>query len=239
MKFKKITRRISSLKLEIKWVFSIAFGSIIIIELILKNWNSPNSFIFHLGDIYLKICFSIVAATIFYFLNQHLPREDKKIKSSTYFNNRLKIMASDIEIILRNAGCEPYKIENITGEIIVKSFRNINPTNSIKPIGTKKEYKNWKEFLDEKLSKIKLMNDELLTIYDLLDNSMLENILTIANGIHMLQLLQGNLLEKPNLNDTGSLIRMIVDSQRELNKSVEKLSSYLEESQESFRKRIK
>jgi hypothetical protein len=236
--YKKLARRFESLKPEIKWVFLVAFISILVIELILKNWNSPNDFLFHLGDIYIKICFSIVAATIFYFLNQHLPREDKKVKSSVFFNNKIKIMESEITSLIRSMGCEPYDIENITREIIIKKCQLIKPTTEV-IIGSKKTYPNWKVYLDEKLEKIKWLNNELLNVYDLLDNSMLESTLSISSALHISEMLQGNMLEKGTLNDSGAFISLMADSQRELNKSLSKLAPYLKESSEEFRKRKK
>ena len=236
---KKILNRIKSLKPEIKWVFVVAFASILIIELVLKNWPAKNDTIFHIGDIYVKICFSIVAATIFYFLNQHLPREDKKVKSAMFFNNKVKIMASEIEKILKTLGCSHYKIEEITRKTITEKSRATDPKNQIKSAGGKVLHENWKEYLDIQLASIKSLNSKLLSLYDLLDNKMLENVLSIANALHFLEMLQGNILEKETLNDSGDFLKMMVDSQRELNKSIVKLKPYLEESGESFRQRMK
>ena len=88
----KIIRRIKSFPTEIYLLFSISIMLILIIELGLKNIEAPIKLFFIIGNIVLNVCYSIVAATIFYFLIQPRSRTNPFVWHTKYtyiYLNRL------------------------------------------------------------------------------------------------------------------------------------------------------
>src|SRR5258706_2169140 len=74
---------------DIKLWFYVASLSVLLIELIGKNFAAINHTFYVLGDIWLKLCYSMCAAIIFYFINQHLPKQQRKLKSIPYLSAQL------------------------------------------------------------------------------------------------------------------------------------------------------
>ena len=89
---------LKNLPKDIKIWFYVAVLTVLFIELIGKRFSALNHTFYILGDIWLKLCYSLCAAIIFYVINQHLPRQKRKLKSITFLSS--KLVGINMELIL-------------------------------------------------------------------------------------------------------------------------------------------
>jgi hypothetical protein len=178
-----LIKRFRTLQGIVKIAFISSFVSILTIELILKNYSAPSRILFILGDIYLKLCFSICAGIIFYFINQHLPKEKKKIKSYAYINNKLCKINKEIEYFIENLEIvkDPnhhyldLKLEDINAACL-----KINPQKyKVSGFETGYNFKNWFEYFNYKYCKIIGLIKDLQIINDSIDIELMAKILEI------------------------------------------------------------
>ena len=90
----------STLRSGVKWAFRISLLIILLIEFWLINEPGPFEWCYAAGIIILKLSYSITAATIFFFINQQLPKEEKKLKFSSHIYSRILAIRSEIIMIL-------------------------------------------------------------------------------------------------------------------------------------------
>ena len=157
--------RIISLPQLIKIVFTVAFVSILIIELWLKRFASPSQFFFSIGDIYLKLCYSLCAAIIFYFINQHLPKEKRKLKSLIIISNKLVKIHQEVFFLVLSLKVEMEQ-QNFTGvqrKTINNACSKINLNDSvISTYDSATPFKNWYEYLNYKTERIGSLIKDLI-----------------------------------------------------------------------------
>jgi hypothetical protein len=142
----------------IKIIFIVAFGSILLIELLLKRFPTKAPWIFSMGDIYLKLCYSLCAAIVFYFINQHLPKEKRKLKSLILVSNRLVKIHQEIYFLVLslNVNMEQQNFSNVKRKMINDACSKINPNDSV--IATHDSvipFLDWYEYFNYKEEKIR------------------------------------------------------------------------------------
>ena len=177
--------RLKSISIEIRWAFLIALGSILITELILKNYPAANHTVISITEIWLKICYSILAATIFYFLNQHLPKEEKKLKYYRYINNKVISLDDSIKMIISKLNI---KSENhyrgISKEILNDACSRINPLSQVvSPTESTSPFENWYEYLNYKAISIKKDIKDLILLNDIVETGLVEKLLIIEDSL--------------------------------------------------------
>ncbi len=181
--------------MKIKNVFSsvqlilfISFFTITIIELYFKNIDAPLKLFYTIGNIILNVCYSIIAASIFYYVNQYLPKENKIVKSSRYITLRMRYFHYEIQnfqqilkLQIRN------KSENLTDEIKFRCSQ-INPNEKIQNNNNSGQiFQNWYEFLEFKLSKLIFFVDDILPFYEGMNDDLFESLLNLKDSIRLMQ----------------------------------------------------
>ncbi|EIT84150.1 hypothetical protein A374_16934 [Fictibacillus macauensis ZFHKF-1] len=131
MKLKFWKHRISTLRKELKFLFIIAIGSVLIIDLWLSNVPEWFPFGAELGALYYKICLAYITGLIFYFINVHLESERSKVKTFKYIHNKvakIRKLCDTLIQSLRDAYPVPEgtDFKSITEEITFLC-NNINP----------------------------------------------------------------------------------------------------------------
>jgi hypothetical protein len=186
MKLHKV--RFSTIRTEIKIAASIAFISILAIELICKNWPSPNEIFYRAGDIYLKVCYSIFASSVFYYINQHLPKDEKRVKTFSFVRDKVKRIQREVDLIVTALGMDIHgpRLEsssNVRNEIPLKDFltacQRIHPKSSINTFEAIEVYPNWYVYSISKGKKINGLIKDLVVLNESLDSDLLENLLRI------------------------------------------------------------
>jgi len=171
--------RLRSVNKLIQCAFLISFISVLIIELLLKNFSAPNEVFFKAGDIYLRICYSIVASSFFFFLNQHLPKEEKKSKFYPFISNKVYSIEKEIDYLIKKLNLPN---DNVTPESIKEACSKINPSTEVNSNDESSlPFKNWFEYLNYKTLKIKGTIYDLLLLNEALDVELMEHLLRIEN----------------------------------------------------------
>lgn len=174
-----IINRIKTLRIEIKWCFGIAFLSVLIIELILKNWEAPNDTIYRFGDMFLRFCYSISASVIFFFFNQHIPKEEKKIRTYAFQKDKLNNIHYEINVLLRLIGIDTKRINGeLKANILNSTLSNLEwQTKVISPIESIIVFDNWVEYFSFKALRINNLINELMILEDIIDKNTMQEIL--------------------------------------------------------------
>lgn len=201
--------RLVSIRKEIKYAFLISILSILIIELIFKRFASPSQLFFRMGEIYLMICYSIVAATIFFFINQHLPIEDKKLKYFRYINNKVMSIDYEIRYVLENLTIPEsiYKSEDISYEIIKDACKKKNPKSCVfNTMESSEPFADWYEYFNYKVIRIKNLINDLILLNESIDPDLMEKLLVIENILYNSLYFDRKKRENPNLETYATAI---------------------------------
>ena len=116
---------------------------ILLYELLLTKFPSSSDTAFKIGIITSKISYSIIAASIFYFISQYipvyLPRHRRKIKILPYVHQQTLIIDYNANRLKSNLGIQQDDFKK--SDLFRKALDNINVD---KPI---EEFENWHQFL--------------------------------------------------------------------------------------------
>ena len=131
----------------------------------------------------MKLCYSFCAATIFYFFNQHLPKEERKVKAYRFINNKVSELYHETSLLLRNLNIDTRdKLKEISIETVTLACLNINPQN---PLLSKDEsvtrFADWFEYLNYKSKRIKEIIRDLILLNESIDSELMEQLLTIED----------------------------------------------------------
>ncbi|MEJ5993445.1 hypothetical protein WG904_03365 [Pedobacter sp. Du54] len=179
-----ITTAVRSLRIEILILFIISFGSVLLIELLLKNWPAPNQSLYAVGDIYLKLCYSFTASIIFFFINVQYPKEIKRVKAFSLIRNPTGNIQRDINILmstlfphteLRDKDAKPL----LPGyERFKEAMAAINPLDKPKffpkAIVLYGEFSNYFQVYAVLIERIEENAKLALTFHDLMDNDLIQ-----------------------------------------------------------------
>jgi len=139
-----------------------------------------------MGDIYLKLCYSLCAAIVFYFINQHLPKEKRKLKSLILVSNRLVKIHQEIYFLVLslNVNMEQQNFSNVKRKMINDACSKINPNDSV--IATHDSvipFLDWYEYFNYKEEKIRSLIKDLITLNDLIDSTAMYYIYNIDQAL--------------------------------------------------------
>lgn len=123
------------------WAFCIAATYLLLYELVFSIWSTSSFFLYKIGILATRICYSIVATSIFYFLSQYVPiylprqRRKRKILYGVFLKT---------EVI--NTRVEHLKFQlKVHGNDFYDGFNTkvaaINPTHPVA------QFENWYEYL--------------------------------------------------------------------------------------------
>jgi hypothetical protein len=125
----------------ILWAFSISLFYILLYELVLTRFSSNGFFNYKLGIVTSRICYSIVATSIFYFLSQYipvyLPRQRRKVKILHGVFLKTRIIETRVQNLKFQLG--------VHGDNFYEDFfRKTIAINSDKPVA---QFENWHLYL--------------------------------------------------------------------------------------------
>ena len=175
--------RIKTLPATIRNTFLTAFVSVIIIELLFKRFSAPNHTFFSIGDIYLKISYSLCAATIFYFINQHLPKEKRKVKALPLQSAAIVTIHNEVIELVSTLGIElPFQnFTTLTRQMVVEACEKINPLSIVNAKESAIPFPDWWKYFEYKSERILKNTQDLLPLYDLFDSEFMGIIFIIHN----------------------------------------------------------
>ena len=184
----KIIRRLKNIPFNIFCIFFISIFLILIIELWFKNIEAPIKLFFTFGNIILNVCYSILAASIFFYVNQHLPKEEKIVKATKYITMRMLYFHYEIQSFQSILNLHiRFKAEDLSKEINFKCSQ-INPNDKLTNNNdSKKIFNNWYEYLEYKTSKFINYIDDVLPFYEGMNDDLLESLLNLKDSVRLIQ----------------------------------------------------
>ena len=235
-KYSKIIRRLISVQKEILIAFIIALFSILIIEVWLKDIESRTKLIYTIGNIFLTICYSILASSIFFFINQHIPKEDKIVKTNRYITNRMLHIHYEIQFLKSNLKLKiRYKLEDLKTEIY-NCCIDINPNTEIHNIDESiHSFDNWYNYLEFKMNKLIGFLDDVLPFYEEMNSDLFATLLNLKDSIRQIQYdLENTSRKSDDLTFFSTHIEDLLESHLQANKTIRvKYKQYLDESNEN------
>lgn len=184
--------RFLTVRKEVSFVALVALFSILLIELLLKKRPAPIELVYDLGQLYLKLCYSIFAAYLFYVINIHIPKEIRKVKTYRLVNNHVLSIEGLYELLLLtmfkpvNQTIDKDQLEKMNRFDFQKVCREIDPRSKI---GSTNMFANGVfnthyELIHYVMSKINSNLNELFIFHDLLDADLLRRLTTIKDMVN-------------------------------------------------------
>jgi hypothetical protein len=170
-----------SIKKEIKLAFLMSLASILFIEIILKNYPASSNAIYVVGDIYLKVCYSIVATAIFFLINQHIPKENRNVKTNRYIGNKLTTVSNELSRLLETLGIDQKNLD-ITEQIIKEACEKINPESQVIELRIN-IFPNWRDYLKYKTDKINQLLTDVMILNSSIETELLEHIVNMLDAL--------------------------------------------------------
>lgn len=174
------SNKLMSIRNEIKIVFITSVLSILIIEVWLKKIVSPLPLIYFIGDIYLRICYSIVPASIFFLINQHIPKENRNVKINRYIRNKLVLTTNELSGISRNLGLEN-RLLGVSEEVVKIACEKINPSTPV--IEGSNTFSNWHEYLKFKIKIITYQLNDVIILNSSIETELLGPIVNMLDAL--------------------------------------------------------
>lgn len=235
--------RLITVRKEIKIIFFLSLSSILIIEVLLNGSQAKYHQLYSIEQIYLKICYSLTATIVFFFINQHLPKEERKMKSLVFVNNKAAKIQREIDYFLFALGVETKNHEKPALVLITDACDKISNMKLPVHVSTQESqspFNNWYEYFDFKITRIKSLVKEILTFHELLDSGILEKLLKIDDN------LSSNFLRSATPPVGDSMSFMYATHIYQLNKDSEEISkilktkykNYFEEYHRLFQQRV-
>jgi hypothetical protein len=172
---------IKSVRREIKFTFLVSIFSIILIEVLFKNYNSPSNLFYVIGDIYLKVCYSIIPTTVFFIMNQHIPKETRNVKTNRYITNKLVMVGNELFNLIESLG-NIDKEQIPSEEQILELCKSINPST---PIAERSSliFPNWREYMKFKTAKINRLLNDVLILNPTIETEILGHIVNMLDAL--------------------------------------------------------
>lgn len=110
--------RLMAVRKPLRYIGLTAILSVLIVELVLSDIPAPSHFLYKLGQVYLKLCYSYVSAFIFYLLAVHWPKETRRVRTFRLLNNTVirisERLSNDLLSGLYGRRLTPEERENLT-----------------------------------------------------------------------------------------------------------------------------
>lgn len=231
--------RIKTFPAVIRNTFLVGFLSVVIIELLLKRCPAPNHTFFSIGDIYLKISYSLCAATIFYFINQHLPKEKRKVKAVPLLSSALFSIHIEVILLVRALGIElpSQNFTTLTRKMLDEACDKINPLSIVSTKESATPFTDWWEYFEYKSERILKHTQDLLPLYDLLDSDLMGIIFLIQNIVQNDLKVGKRKFGNPTMSAwSGDIWRLAVDSEHAIKNRGKNYKYYEIEYRNNFKK---
>ena len=209
---------IKSVRLEIKLAFLVSIFSIILIEVLFKNYNSPSNFFYVIGDIYLKVCYSIIPTTVFFIMNQHIPKETRNVKTNRYITNKLVIVGNELYRLLKSLGMTD-KLEIDPEEQILILCKKINPSTPVAESNSL-VFSNWLEYLKFKTAKINRLLNDVLILNPTIETKILEHIVNMLDALEQFSDIDNYNVSQTNLTVYAYPISYLLEEDAKIRKII-------------------
>jgi len=173
-----------SLRKEVKIAFVISLASILLKDLFLLMILVDDKWLDNLGEIYLKICYSILASTIFFFINQQIPKQQKKNKIKLILENGVQYIELSILGFNKNLGIEDNCISYNEIEACSRLI-NLHDQTSLFIFPDMVYSTTWYDYLNEVTKNISNRITFIISFHENLDASILDILLRIQNHIQL------------------------------------------------------
>jgi len=132
---KKLYRRFKTLNTTLKYAFIFSLLSIIIYKIFNLYFCIDIKFL-PIAEFVEKLFYAIIGSTIFFFINQHIPRERKKAKTVLLLNWKFKILERDIvnflgSLHIRNDMKTPLRRKEVNEYLNNRPRKMGDPVNAI------------------------------------------------------------------------------------------------------------
>lgn len=246
-KLRVIKNRIFSIRKDLLLLLVTSLSAIILINFWLIQIPGKYDFQYTIGQFFLKLSFSYIAAFIFYFLVIHLPKQERKSNSYIFLLNnivRIDYILNDLLTTIKfnaypNWDIDErvnYSIWKVNKEDLAKSCKEVNPHNRVKTIIPYYPYfENWFDFINFQVVKIQSFIDPILILNDNVDNEVLEKLtefMDVLKYIHFERIVMGN----TTLEIYSGELYKIANNYKKLSRSFKKnYSSYHLENQLKYK----
>lgn len=212
--------RILSVRIEVTCFAWTALASILLIEVCLKHVPAPSQTFYDFGQVYLKLCYSLFSAYLFFLINMHIPKEIRKVKTYRLVNNHVgwirQTWHAYIHAIFDNQD-ESIKVKGLDGltkKDYVRLCKTIDPTQPVlASIGLgNRIFGDHYEPLEYVTKKINKYISELLLINDLLEADLMMCLTNINDKVTQLSFFVG---QKPK-QDLSFLSHVLYDVTAEM-----------------------
>ena len=178
---------LSTLPRDIKIVFFVASLSVLFIELIGKRFAALNHTFYILGNVWLKLAYSLCAAIIFYFINQHLPRQKRKLKSIPFLSAKLVGIHSKVVLLIQTLSKDfvDQEFSKLTREWVKETCLKINPHLPVISNESTLPFTNWFEYFNYKAKRIKTLINDLLPLEDIIEPKLMAIILSTRKLVEL------------------------------------------------------
>ena len=176
---------LSTLPNIIKRCFYVAALSVLFIELVGKRFPAINHTFYSLGDIWLKLCYSLCAATIFYFINQHLPKQKRKLKLIPFLSAKLVGIHFEVVFLIQTLSKDfvDQEFSKLTREWVKEACLKINPELTVISKESSTPFSNWFEYFNYKAKRIKTLINDLLPLEDIIEPQLMAIIYLIDQQV--------------------------------------------------------
>lgn len=182
----KIFRYIKTLPLALNIAMIISFISIIVIDFYLKDIEEIVSWGSEFGNIYYRVCLSMIASYVFYFIVIHL----KSIKDKENVNKFISFKVSNILSTYNTQINEIKKLSNNIDEKkyfkleeLEKLFKNINP-NAQAPLILGTKYATWMQYFQYNNKRTQKNINKIFVQMPFLDSELVDILAHIEDNHH-------------------------------------------------------
>jgi hypothetical protein len=209
---------LSTVPTGIKLFFYTAFLSVLFVELIGKRFVAINHTFYVLGDIWLKLCYSLCAAIIFYFINQHFPKQKRKLKSIPFVSAKLAGIHFEVVLLIQTLSKDftEQEFSKLTRDWVEKECLKVNPHLPLASSESATLFLNWFEYLNYKSKRIKALINDLLPLEDILEPGLMAIIYFIDQEVSGATSLNVDRRKIPNTNlsfYSNRIWHLVVDSE--------------------------
>lgn len=182
----KIFRYIKTLPLALNIAIIISFISIVVIDFYLKDIEEIVSWGSEFGNIYYRVCLSMIASYVFYFIVIHL----KSIKDKENVNKFISFKVSNILSTYNTQINEIKKLSNNIDEKkyfkleeLEKLFKNINP-NAQAPLILGTKYATWMQYFQYNNKRTQKNINKIFVQMPFLDSELVDILAHIEDNHH-------------------------------------------------------
>ena len=216
--------RLRTIRKDLVGLLIASILDIILVEFWLIDIPASNAFIFHLGQVVLRLCYSYVSAFTFYLLVVHLPKEKRKKNSSMAIRMKLLYITLQIDFLISQVYKDANKDEReATFEVEIKECCKLvsaySAVNSV--MDSHLPIQDWYDFLEFKRKKIKQSINELYLLNESIDSDLFPEIANIDKYVSLYMSFENDKFGNITLEFLSDALIELRNQKNELNRKYE------------------